>query len=452
MADKDTATATVRSKLRQSAVFQDWEETEREEMVNRAIELVDVVELAKRGDQVFEDTARVLEDRQDIARYNTKLNKEVADLKAELMLYKGAQEDEPHPPDSGIGSDSQGTPQLNQPAGPPLEQGTSAGRESPAMLEMMRMASLMNISNSTTPAEFADVDKYDGSPTKLKWWLHKIENAFALHPGYFGPERTKTTWAMNQVQSKLKNWVLGIHKQEALMASWPLLKKHILETRSTTATQWADVKKLHELEQTKSVHEFSLLWEELCYSLGYDLEAHKATYLAKLKPRIRTHLQLQGFNGKESYAELHVKAETIDQALFAEDKEAGKLTKTDKPYTGKSYTSNRGANTTNQASQGSGNQNRRRQARGEGGTVLSDAEVQRRKDQNLCLYCGKSGHRIRDCRARANERKQSGSATNTGGSAPAQPAAQTNLGTHATNLTYAEDEGDANAYFGDYLG
>lgn len=263
---------------------------------------------------------------------------------------------------------------------PQSSQRPDAGME--ALLTTMRQG-LMAFA---PPPEGRDVKPFNGDPKKFKSWLTSIKREFRLAPSYFANDEVKITWAMRKFGEKMEAYTDALENSDkpGLLTDWSVFESYLSTTYDRKGLKLDKIKKLNTLMQTTSVEDFSSPWEELLLNLKLSLEDNKLLFVSKLKDRVIDTLHASEFDViQASYQDIKLKAIAIDDATFSREQKQAAATK-----------ATISGNTTPQPTAMRGGASFR--GRGGGGTgsatersKLSEEERKYRKENKLCMYCGK---------------------------------------------------------------
>lgn len=275
------------------------------------------------------------------------------------------------------------------PTGNPITPRPTQGSELTALVAAMT-ASFQNLRPNASVPDGGDIKEFNGKPAELDWWLASIEARFRLFPDYFTNDKTKVAWALTRISSTLQYWVYGLNESQGHeIKNWSRFKAYMTESFGSSSLKWDKIHRLDTIHQTTSVGDFIVQWEELVSSAKLDVEQVKLFFVAKLKPAVKEQLQLQGLTGKEEYREFKVKARTMDEAIFAKQISSNKAAKENQG------TNKKGSSTPAYTNRNHQPNEKQQNAQTKG--KLTDEEKKYRRDNNLCLYCGKADHRVKDC-------------------------------------------------------
>lgn len=220
----------------------------------------------------------------------------------------------------------------------------------------------------------------------------------------FPNEQTKVLFVSTYLRGKAFSWVepkllLGEDKVP-MLNNFTLFCTEMVRALGDPDRAKQMAKKLNALKQTGSCASYRTEFENISQYLEWDDHALKSRFYEGLKSDVKDALSyvMEEPDGLSAFQDLCVK---LDNRIYERKSESRKETK---QHNGRGNTSNPEPRATTQTtSTTETRQTSDGSAMDLDGTrtgpfkPLTPAEKQRRRDNNLCLYCGEEGHRADSC-------------------------------------------------------
>lgn len=259
-------------------------------------------------------------------------------------------------------------------------------------------------------------DKYGGEPGQ-----HVLVHLTAMED-YFASLKLKDETEMLEAAAELhtgaaKTWWYNLSHLNKRPTTWKdykdLLRKRFLGVMSDMVA----FTQLENLKQTSTISAYASDFETLAVLAGYD--AQKPDDNRYLLRRFTVGLKFAVRN-KVMDKSPACYEDALSVALAEESKQATNRQLDDRPSSSKAHSSSRASNSASSTGPtpmelGAAEFNSKRpngQARGDKPRLpranISEEELKRRKDNNLCIYCASPSHKIRDCSKRLADAKAMG--------------------------------------------
>jgi hypothetical protein len=293
--------------------------------------------------------------------------------------------------------------------------------------------------------------KFDGTnPRKVREFLDSCELAFRQRPRTYATGTARINFAMQYLEGSPQRWItnsfnLPADETPQYLSDWDAFRRTVLSRYGETDPQKAAVRRLRSLRMadTHKCHRYTVEFEgdeDLC---GYNDTGLYDLYYDGLAPRIREVFKVR--NKPATLEGVKSTAEQID-AWYWDYKEENERDKPKNPKSdgnsgssGKSNSAPRSSANQNSGSRNSGfksksnnsgnrnNNNRNNNNSGQSSSnnrssnsgnksrsnnnlgnklgedgKLTEEEKERRRREGLCLFCGKSGHMLKECPNRPN--------------------------------------------------
>ena len=309
------------------------------------------------------------------------------------------------------------------------------GRNTPAHMRGVSLAPTHTTTSSGRVSEpkIASPEYYNGQRSKLPSFITQVTMVITLQPTRFPNETSKVIYAGSFLRDTAFLWFqpyVTAEPQPAFMLSFKEFCKELQSTFGDPDEVATAERQLYALRQKGSVTSYLAEFMRYAVLVKWNDEAKAAQFYRGLKDGIKDELSRVG--RPTSLKDLESAAIRIDTRLFERLVEKGeRSTSTDvisnqsrftprtltfvprqSTFTKSQTTYSRPSNSLQATFPVSPDRLTRR-------GKLTPAEYQRRKDDNLCLYCGDKGHQVLKCPL----------------APPAQPS-QTNL--HATSTVTSQ--------------
>jgi len=244
--------------------------------------------------------------------------------------------------------------------------------------------------------KLAEPPDFDGNSHEYITFFSLITQYLEQKPRTFPNDRSRTAYFISHLRKEPAQWATTlIATQSPLLQDYPAFLTEFAAIYADT-DRITDLRtKLHFITQTGSARDFASRFSTICTGLRIlDDSTRTHLFLAKLKPELQTGLDYYATQQKIPFATLVQHALRIDKSQHKERKarseykgtKSGKssFSQTNPPFiSSKSNIPNSSKKTIFKP-------------RG----PLSAAEKQRRRDNNLCFYCGSSEHTFENCPAK----------------------------------------------------
>jgi len=236
---------------------------------------------------------------------------------------------------------------------------------------------------------FALPDKFNGSAEQCKGFIRQVE-IFFMHQGSdFDSDKKKCAFLMSLLTGKAIEWAAAVWETDRLFqTSYPYFIKQLRDVFEYPAGGKDVSTRLIQLTQgRKSAAEYAIEFRTLAAQSGWNDVSLKALFRRSLNMELQAELACKG--EEHSFPEYVTLAIKIDN-LMRTHRPQSKLTK---PM----HTSQ----TTQISDSSHANDHASPEPMQLGVTRLSTDERSRRLIQNLCFYCGNTGHRNAVCPLKA---------------------------------------------------
>jgi hypothetical protein len=235
--------------------------------------------------------------------------------------------------------------------------------------------------HADTPArKLRDPGVFDGSPTSnLRKFLAQVQLSFQDNPSAFPDDSTKVNYALSYLEDKAFLCFephLTESKQPAWRTDFSLFKAELEKMFGHTQNKFKTAQDLKGLKQTSSVLAYTIEFHQLTSRLQWANEPLVFSFYAGLKNSIKAELVKNPRAldlGLEDLITLATNAEAFsipfDQAPAQAPKRPSRPAKRDPPS----------------------------------GYHLTEEERERRRKNNLCVYCAGKDHFVRDCPQRPKD-------------------------------------------------
>ena len=252
----------------------------------------------------------------------------------------------------------------------------------------------------------ASPEHFTGQRNKLKTFLTQVTMVITLQPSRFTTETSKVFYTGSYLRDTALLWFqpyVTANPQPAFMSNFNLFQQELQAIFGDPDEIGTAERQLYALQQRGSVTSYLTEFQRLTSIIKWNDEAKSAQFYRGLKDIIKDELARSG--KPRDLKELQEAAIRIDTRLFERQVEKGTRThlyannpigyqQRFQPRT--SYTStqtrtiiNKPPESLNAITANPKNLTKRGK--------LNPAEYQRRKDNNLCLYCGDKGHQVLKC-------------------------------------------------------
>lgn len=243
-------------------------------------------------------------------------------------------------------------------------------------------------------------DTYEGGNKGLERFLSQCQVYFLLKRGYFNTHAEKVLFAGSHLRGPAADWftpfVRDFSKGETarretkeMFGSYPKFEQHLEQLYGSRDKQRVSARQLQQLKQTGPASQYTATFRRYATESGWNDAALMTHYYAGLKENIKD--ELARGDRPDTLDELIDQVITIDERFFERQLERGRPTGGFQPnYPPREQQPRYGPEPMDLSAT-------------RGPLSLKDREY--RMKNRLCLYCGKPGHRARECRANRTGRQ-----------------------------------------------
>lgn len=305
-------------------------------------------------------------------------------------------------------------------AGPPP---TDHGTHTPEHIhrperELTTFTTSLTANNKISEPKVSQPEHYSGQRSKLSTFITQVSMVIALQGSRFPTEQSKIFYAGSFLRDTAFLWFqpyVGAHNPPAFMESFTLFCDELRRTFGDPDEERTAERQLYALRQRGSVTNYIADFMRYSVQVRWNDEAKASQFYRGLKDTIKDEFARIG--RPHSLQHLQDAAIRIDNRLYERQVERGErmpstnhsslsngppnrfVPRTTSTYV-KTQTTTRPAESFRFVNQTNNNTYTRK-------GKLTPAEYQRRKDNNLCLYCGEQGHQVLKC-PQAPSKKTSG--------------------------------------------
>jgi hypothetical protein len=237
--------------------------------------------------------------------------------------------------------------------------------------------------------------KFTGGADSLADLLFHCEMKFIVQPSNFPDERVKVFYLVSFLTGSSYTWARTLYADKSkLFTNYDDFVSELqsIHGKSTEYTYVEAENKLEKLRQTKSCSEYAALFDQYTAILKFNDGAKLSLFKRGLKQSLRS--ALASLNESfEEYHELRDAAIRIDQQHFqlrSESTPSSSSHNGNNNNNGSKFSAKKKRGKISAQSSSSPSSTTRR------GPLTKD-EREYRKKNNLCMYCGKSGHAVANC-------------------------------------------------------
>ena len=308
-----------------------------------------------------------------------------------------------------------------------METGTHTAKEQPTPEITTNTTPKWNAPTTTiAPAKQPKVqtpDLFYGDRKKLRGFLTQLDIYFTLRPNEFSTDIQRIYFAASYLRGAAANWMepylrklstgTTIDNLVPLLDTYQQFLQEINKTFGDINETATAERELQRLKQTKSCSLYTTEFRRITSHLSWNEEALIFTYYQGLKDYIKDELSKD--ERPHTLSDLIEKAVRLDDRIFERKVEKQGHFSSSRPQNQRPpfqprqhYPSppdpmdldasfkHKPSNPAPQSSRNTSNKGK-----------LTMAEKQYRRDNNLCLYCGKAGHRVQDCYSARRAAKES---------------------------------------------
>ncbi len=250
------------------------------------------------------------------------------------------------------------------------------------------------------------VEYFYGDRAKLGMFLVQLQAVFALRPTDFNTHPSRVLYAAMHMRGSAFHWIEPLMKDYLTYASgqwedetreifgkYDNFTERITQIFGTPGEEQQAAQRIHSLKQTGSAAQYFALFQRLKAKLNWEDNAYTAAFYQGLKDQIKDEI---GMKPPKKFKDLVDKAIEVDNWLYERrlDKKGYKGKIGGSYYKSKNYSSYGDPMDLDAMERGRSSRPNKGKFPRQG---LSNKERERRKKDNLCYSCGKSGHMAREC-------------------------------------------------------
>ena len=268
-------------------------------------------------------------------------------------------------------------------------------------------------SHSSKEPKISSPPPFSGRKDEALEFLLKCDMVFDIQPRSYATTKSKIAFVTNLLKDEAYRWVmpyltLPLIDQPEWIHNWMLFKDEFKKSFGDTNIIETSRQKLKVLKQSKAATSYATEFRRLAAYLNWGDEALRHHFFDGLKEDVKDKILTP--NNFVTLNELIDSSIIWDNLLY--ERRKGSTTLTMRPSTTRIdttfhrnqpstfQTTPRNSTSSNITSSWSGPVPMEIDAVRPRFTHLTDEERKHRKENNLCLYCGKAGHIAADCRVR----------------------------------------------------
>jgi hypothetical protein len=253
--------------------------------------------------------------------------------------------------------------------------------------------------------KIASPEKFDGTRSKLEGFLLQVDLNFRSNPSAFGSDEQRIAFIASYLSGQALQWVTPLFsKADPITENYTTFREAFKKRFADPDEERKAERKLETMTQGKR--------SAAAYAAEFQLEASKTTWDdAAKKSRFRAGLRDDVLDLLVTIpaTQLGTFQDFVDQAITCDDRlferrqdRSRRLRDTTPPTTSSVYKNSTPSKPSLTSSSALSNSGYTGIAPMELGATrqVTEAERQRRRENNLCLYCGLPGHIIRQCPTR----------------------------------------------------
>ena len=298
---------------------------------------------------------------------------------------------------------------------------------------------------SETKLEINRPEDFNGTnDKKLQPFFFTCELNFDSNPRQFSSDERKIHYAISFFTGTPLKWVqtqFGKNPRPEFLSDWKRFKQEVTklfgnpDPTSVAATALDNIYMQDNHKATRFITDFMTIASELNW--GDDVLEHY--FFRRLPPRLRSEIIRAGH--RKGFEELRLQALELDRNhwdALEETKATNNTPQAQKANKKKSDSTSKSNSSNSNSNSNSNQQKKSKTNKPDLSNILTSdkrlkpEERQRRIEQNLCLYCGKSGHKAPECNLRQDKVKARATTTE-----PAKTEASTTKTAPAPDATPA---------------
>ena len=262
----------------------------------------------------------------------------------------------------------------------------------------------------------AEPDHYHGDRRKFSSFVSQLQLNFLNRRSELNTDEKRVIFAASYLRGSPQEWfrpyltdhmnnmgnLAGRRAETASMFLWTGFYNSLQRMYGDSDERRTAERKMEGLRQTSSVAAYATLFQQYRPQLGWNDEALLSQFRLGLKSEIKDMLYLMPNvpNDMTRYIDLCIK---LDQRVIERRWEKGGKAHHPGANTQRKRYNPRGQDPDEMDWEFSATRGRPRGAPQSNRGPLTPAQRKERMDKNLCLYCGKPGHRAKECRAKGNK-------------------------------------------------
>jgi hypothetical protein len=249
------------------------------------------------------------------------------------------------------------------------------------------------------------VEAFEGNRSKLGFFLTQLKAVFKLYPSKYPRPQDQVLFAAMQLRGAAFSWFQptvddwlesetpesNTREMFRLFANFEVAIKQVFGNGD--GEERAAARAIHRLKQVGSAAQYYSQFKQLAARLDWNNEAFGSAYYEGLKDAVKDQMINEI---PDQYKDLVDKSIEIDNRLYERKMEKG-------GWVGKGRSGGYRGRSQNygdpmELDMVNAGASRSFKGKGRGGYQGNSRERDRRRRENLCFNCGKSGHRAADCR------------------------------------------------------